>query len=79
MGDAGGPTVSSAGAEGGVVWVVDSSTGTLNALDARTGALIYASGGGDALGNVRRFISPAVVNGRVYVGISEGLDSFGPK
>ncbi len=77
MGDAGAPAVSSAGAAGGVVWVVDSGTGTLNALDAGTGRLIYGSGGGDALGNVRRFLSPTVVDGRVYVGISRGLVSFG--
>jgi outer membrane protein assembly factor BamB len=79
MGDAGAPTVSSTGTAGGVVWAVDSGAGTLNALDARTGEQIFASGGADALGKPRRFISPTVVDGRVYVGVSGALDSFGLK
>jgi putative pyrroloquinoline-quinone-binding quinoprotein len=79
MANPGAPTVSSAGAAGGVVWVVDSGTGTLYALDARTGQQVYASRGGDALGDTRRFIAPAVVDGRVYVGVTEALVAFGLK
>ncbi|HVI84425.1 MAG TPA: PQQ-binding-like beta-propeller repeat protein [bacterium] len=77
--DAGPPTVSSAGTAGGVVWVVDSGARTLNALDAKTGEQIYVTGAGDVLGSARRFISPTVVDGRVFVGISKSVDSFGLK
>ena len=77
--DAGPPTVSSAGAAGGVVWVVDSGARTFNALDARTGEQIYTSGAGDVLSDVRRFISPTVVDGRVFIGLSGDLYSFGLK
>jgi hypothetical protein len=77
MGDPGAPAVSGVGPDGGLVWVVDSGSAVLFALDARTGKAIYQSGGKDALGSARRFITPAVSNGRVYIGAGEALVAYG--
>jgi hypothetical protein len=79
MRDPGAPAVSSAGAEGGLVWVVDIGPAILYALDARTGEQVYASAGRDALGGAHRFITPAVVEGRVYVGAGDGVAAYGLK
>ncbi len=77
MRDPGAPTVSSAGSEDGVVWVIDTAPGVLYALDARTGAEIYHSGGADVLGSTHRFITPSVSGGRVYVGIARAVVAYG--
>jgi len=84
MESAGAPAVSSAGAEDGLVWVVDTRAGgpragdgTLYALNALTGAQVYASSGADALGSSRQFITPAVANGRVYIGAGRTVAAYG--
>ncbi len=77
MSDPGAPAVSSNGANGGLVWVVDTVTGILHALDARTGAEVYSSG--DALGSTHRFITPVVADGHVYVGAAHAVVAFGLK
>ncbi len=79
MRDPGAPAVSSAGPEGGFVWVVDTAAGVLYALDARTGAEIFASAGQDALGRAHRFITPSVWDGRVYVGAGHEVVAYGLK
>jgi outer membrane protein assembly factor BamB len=76
MSDAGAPTVSSAGPEGGLVWIVDTRPGILYALDARTGAEVYASPP-EVLGGTHRFIAPVVADGRVYVGAAQAVVAFG--
>lgn len=76
MSDPGAPAVSSNGAEGGLVWVVDTRPGILHALDARTGLEVYASPR-DALAGTRRFITPAVVDGHAYVGAGHTVVAFG--
>jgi len=77
MRDPGAPAVSSAGSENGVVWVIDTGAGTLYALDARTGAELYRSGGADVLGSTHRFITPSVSGGRVYMGTARAVVAYG--
>lgn len=77
MRDPGAPSVSSAGSKDGIVWVIDTRPGILYALNARTGAQIYASTGQDALGSTHRFITPAVSDGRVYVGAAHAVIAYG--
>ena len=76
MSDPGAPAVSSNGAEGGLAWVVDTRPGILHALDARTGLDVYVSPP-DALAGTHRFITPAVVDGHVYVGAGHTVVAFG--
>jgi outer membrane protein assembly factor BamB len=78
MGDPGAPVVTGTGAAA-VVWVIDTEGGTLRAFDARTGTPLYASGGADAPGVTHRFITPAVLDGRVYVGAAHALAAYGLK
>jgi len=80
---AGAPAVSSSGDTNGIVWVVDSrasglraGAGTLYALNALTGATLYASSGQDALGSAHQFITPAVAGGRVYVGAGHTVVAY---
>jgi outer membrane protein assembly factor BamB len=83
MDAAGAPAVSSAGGTNGVVWVVDTradgpraGAGTLYALNALTGAVLYASAGPDALGATHQFISPAIAGQRVYVGAGHTVVAY---
>ena len=77
MTDPGAPAVSSAGASGGLVWVVDRRAGILSAFDALTGTEAYASRGVDALGSTHQFVTPAVWGGRVYVGAGAAVVAYG--
>jgi len=38
---------------------------------------VYASSGADALGSSRQFITPAVANGRVYIGAGRTVAAYG--
>jgi hypothetical protein len=78
MRDAGAPAVTGSGSNA-IVWVIDAEAGTLHAFDARSGASLYASGGADAPGATHRFITPAVFDGRVYVGAARALVAYGLK
>jgi len=78
MPDPGAPSVSGEAPDGGVAWVLDSGDDpTLYALDARTGAMLYRSGGADAVGRAQPSVTPAVVGGRVYVGAGDRVEAFG--
>ncbi|HLW48409.1 MAG TPA: PQQ-binding-like beta-propeller repeat protein [bacterium] len=77
MRDPGAPAVSSDGAAGGVVWVVDREAGALYALDARTGAALHVLRGADALPNAHQPITPSIWGGRVYVGAGRELAAYG--
>jgi len=77
MRDAGAPSVSGAGPDGGLVWVVDTGAAVLYALNARTGEAVYHSEGKDALEGTHRFITPTVAGGRVYVGAGQTVASYG--
>ncbi len=78
--DPGAPSVSGAGPDGGVVWVLDTGTAAvLHALDARTGDTLYTSAGADAVGRTQRFVTPAVAGGRVYIGAGTEVAAYGLK
>ena len=74
------PTISANGAANGIVWAVDNSGGSLHAFDATNLASeLYDSsttGGRDSFtGN--KFITPMVINGKVYVGTPTSVAVFG--
>ena len=76
MGDAGAPAVTGS-ASNGIVWVIDTAAGRLYAFDARSGAPLYGARNGEAIGATHRFITPAVFDGRVYVGAAHALVAYG--
>ncbi|MGO8719536.1 MAG: pyrrolo-quinoline quinone [Acidobacteriaceae bacterium] len=77
------PSVSSNGASNGIVWAVDnSSPAVLYAYDATnlTHELYdsnQAAGGRDQFGPGNKYITPMIVNGKVYVGTTNGVAVFG--
>jgi hypothetical protein len=79
------PAVSANGTQNAIVWALESNTASpavLHAYDATNlGHELYnsdqASGGRDAFGNGNKFITPLVVNGKVYVGTPTGVAVFG--
>jgi hypothetical protein len=79
------PAVSANGTQDGIVWALESATGSaavLHAYDATNLAHeLYnsqqAASGRDAFGNGNKFITPLVVNGKVYVGTPKGVAVFG--
>ncbi|MGA9672159.1 MAG: hypothetical protein WBQ94_23300, partial [Terracidiphilus sp.] len=79
------PSVSANGTQNGIVWAVESSmsaAGVLHAYDATnlTHELYnskQATGGRDSFGNGNKYITPLIVNGKVYVGTQTGVAVFG--
>ena len=79
------PTVSANGTQNGIVWALDSnlgSAGVLHAYDPTNLAHEFynstqAANGRDSYGNGNKFITPLVVNGKVYVGTQTGVAVFG--
>jgi hypothetical protein len=76
------PSISANGTSNGIVWAVEnSSPAVLHAYDAGTLNELYssnqASGGRDHFGNGNKFITPTIVNGKVFVGTSNGVAIFG--
>ena len=76
------PAVSANGTSNGIVWTVEnSSPAVLHAFDATTLVELYNSNqspdGRDHFGNGNKFITPLVVNGKVYVGTPAGVAVFG--
>ncbi len=79
------PTVSASGNQNGIVWALDSnlsSPGILHAYDpANLAHELYnstqAPNARDSFGNGNKFITPLVVNGKVYVGTQNGIAVFG--
>jgi hypothetical protein len=79
------PAVSANGTQNGIVWALESHSGVpavLHAYDATDlSKELYnsnqAAGGRDAFGNGNKFITPLVVNGKVYVGTPKGVAVFG--
>ncbi len=79
------PSVSANGTSNGIVWALESSTGStavLHAYDATNlGKELYnstqAAGSRDAFGTGNKFITPMIVNGKVYVGTPNGVAVFG--
>jgi len=79
------PSVSANGTSNGIVWALESSTGStavLHAYDATNlGKELYnstqAAGNRDGFGTGNKFITPMIVNGKVYVGTPNGVAVFG--
>jgi Legume lectin domain/Fibronectin type III domain len=76
------PSISANGASNGIVWDLDRNSMQLLAYDATSyGTLRYGSGQAandrDAIGEVVKFSTPAVVNGMVYVGTANSLVVYG--
>ena len=79
------PSVSANGTQNGIVWALESdlgAPGVLHAYDPTNLAHeLYnsnqAAGGRDSFGNGNKFITPVIVNGRVYIGTQNGVAVFG--
>jgi hypothetical protein len=79
------PTISSNGTQNGIVWALDSATTSpaiLHAYDpANLAHELYnstqAANGRDSFGDGNKFITPMIVNGKVYVGTPNGVAVFG--
>ena len=77
------PSISANGSSNAIVWAVEnSSSAVLHAYDATNLANeLYnssqASGSRDQFGAGNKFITPMVVNGKVYVGTASGVAVFG--
>jgi hypothetical protein len=79
------PSISANGTQNGIVWALESgltSPGVLHAYDP--GNLVHelynsnqAANGRDSFGNGNKFITPMIVNGKVYVGTQNGVAVFG--
>jgi outer membrane protein assembly factor BamB len=79
------PSISANGTQNGIVWALESSLtspGVLHAYDpANLEHEFYNStqavNGRDGFGNGNKFITPMIVNGKVYVGTQNGVAVFG--
>jgi len=76
------PSVSANGASNGIVWAVENtSPAVLHAYNANTLIELYnsnqASNGRDQFGAGNKFITPMIVNGKVFVGTTNGVAMFG--
>jgi outer membrane protein assembly factor BamB len=79
------PSISANGTQNGIVWALESSLtspGVLHAYDPANLAHEFynsnqAANGRDSFGNGNKFITPMIVNGKVYVGTQNGVAVFG--
>ena len=77
------PSISARGAGNGILWAVENTkpAAALHAYDAATLNELYnsnqASGGRDQFGPGNKFITPTIVNGKVFVGTQTGVAVFG--
>ena len=76
------PSISANGLTNGIVWAAaNTSPAILYAYDAADLHQLYnsnqAAGGRDQFGSGNKFITPTVVNGKVYVGTTNGVGVFG--
>ena len=79
------PAVSANGTQNGIVWALLSSTSGANVLHAYDPANLanefynsnQAAAGRDSFGTGNKFITPLVVNGKVYIGTTNGVAVFG--
>ena len=79
------PSISANGTQNGIVWALESSLsspGVLHAYDPANLAHEFynstqAINARDSFGNGNKFITPMIVNGKVYVGTQTGVAVFG--
>jgi Immunoglobulin domain len=76
------PAISANGTNAGIVWVVENGgTGVLHAYDATNLAneLYNSTQGSNGQFSGNKFITPMIVNGRVYIGTQSSVVAFGLK
>lgn len=76
------PSISSNGTRNGIVWAAENTNpAVLHAYNASSLAEIYntnqAANGRDHFGAGNKFITPMIINGKVYVGTTTGVGVFG--
>jgi hypothetical protein len=75
------PSVSANGTSNGIVWAVENSGATLHAYDASNMTELYnsnqAGNNRDHFGAGNKFITPTIVNGKVFVGTQNSVAVFG--
>ncbi len=77
------PSISANGTSNAIVWAAENTTpAVLHAYDATNLANeLYnsnqASNGRDQFGSGNKFITPTIINGKVYVGTTNGVGVFG--
>jgi hypothetical protein len=79
------PSISANGTQNGIVWALESNLGSAGVLHAYDPANLahelynstQAANGRDSFGNGNKFITPMIVNGKVYVGTQTGVAVFG--
>jgi outer membrane protein assembly factor BamB len=75
------PSISANGTSNGIVWAVENTTpAVLHAYDASSLRELYNSnqaGSRDQLGPGNKFITPTIVNGKVYVGTMNSVEVLG--
>jgi hypothetical protein len=76
------PSISANGTSNGIVWAVENGgTAVLHAYDATSLNELYnsnqANGGRDQFGAGNKYITPTIVNGKVFVGTTNGVAVFG--
>jgi hypothetical protein len=76
------PSISANGSSNGIVWAVENSgTAVLHAYNAATLNEIYnsnqAASGRDNFGAGNKYMTPTIVNGKVFVGTPNGVAVFG--
>jgi hypothetical protein len=75
------PSISANGTSNAIVWAAENTTpAVLHAYDASTLHELYNSnqaGGRDQLGAGNKFITPTIVNGKVYMGTTDSVGVFG--
>ncbi len=76
------PSISANGTSNAIVWAAENGgTAVLHAYDASNLHELYnsnqASGGRDQFGTGNKFITPMIVNGKVYVGTTNSVGVFG--
>jgi hypothetical protein len=78
------PSVSANGTQNAIVWALESNVGQLNVLHAYDATNVsrelynsnQAAGGRDQFGNGNKFITPVIVDGKVFVGTQTGVAEF---
>jgi hypothetical protein len=70
----GSPAVSSNGADGGVLWVIDPGAG-LYAYDATSGNMLYGDNG---LPGTKYYVTPTVIDGAVYIPTQTSVAKYAP-
>ena len=76
------PSISSNGAQNGIVWVTENTNpAVMHAYNATNLVELYntnqAANGRDQFGAGNKFITPLIINGKVYVGTTTGVGVFG--